>query len=143
MVLASSRIRSNAARHAVSRLMEFCSQRELQNQTGHSVYEWRARRAIRIARYYIYGVLLRYAEGDGDRSANDHNKPNDPRDRGLRGQKSLLSSVAQPCQGLQEQRVKIRVRLARGLGWPRALATHRDIRHRRAPHGLLLEPATR
>ena len=24
----------------VSRLMEFCSQRELQNQTGHSVYEW-------------------------------------------------------------------------------------------------------
>jgi hypothetical protein len=40
MVLASSRIRSNVARHAVSRLMEFCSQRELQNQTGHSVYEW-------------------------------------------------------------------------------------------------------
>jgi hypothetical protein len=25
---------------AVSRLMEFCSQRELQNQTGHSVFEW-------------------------------------------------------------------------------------------------------
>ena len=25
---------------AVSRLMEFCSKRELQNQTGHSVYEW-------------------------------------------------------------------------------------------------------
>jgi DNA topoisomerase VI subunit B len=25
---------------AVSRLMEFCSERELQNQTGHSVYEW-------------------------------------------------------------------------------------------------------
>jgi hypothetical protein len=25
---------------AVSRLMEFCSQRELQNQTGHSVYDW-------------------------------------------------------------------------------------------------------
>ena len=24
----------------VSRLMEFCSERELQNQTGHSVYEW-------------------------------------------------------------------------------------------------------
>src|SRR6516164_7102513 len=24
----------------VSRLMEFCSKRELQNQTGHSVYEW-------------------------------------------------------------------------------------------------------
>lgn len=24
----------------VSRLMEFCTQRELQNQTGHSVYEW-------------------------------------------------------------------------------------------------------
>ena len=24
----------------VSRLMEFCSQRELQNQTGHSVYDW-------------------------------------------------------------------------------------------------------
>src|SRR5215469_8204072 len=25
---------------AVSRLMEFCSQRELQNQTGHSVFDW-------------------------------------------------------------------------------------------------------
>jgi hypothetical protein len=25
---------------AVSRLMEFCNERELQNQTGHSVYEW-------------------------------------------------------------------------------------------------------
>ena len=25
---------------AVSRLMEFCSKRELQNQTGHSVYDW-------------------------------------------------------------------------------------------------------
>jgi hypothetical protein len=25
---------------AVSRLMEFCSERELQNQTGHSVYDW-------------------------------------------------------------------------------------------------------
>src|SRR3954462_12588296 len=25
---------------AVSRLMEFCSERELQNQTGHSAYEW-------------------------------------------------------------------------------------------------------
>ena len=25
---------------AVSRLMEFCSVRELQNQTGHSVYDW-------------------------------------------------------------------------------------------------------
>ena len=24
----------------VSRLMEFCSERELQNQTGHSLYEW-------------------------------------------------------------------------------------------------------
>jgi hypothetical protein len=24
----------------VSRLMEFCSERELQNQTGHAVYEW-------------------------------------------------------------------------------------------------------
>src|SRR5215831_10709799 len=24
----------------VSRLMEFCSERELQNQTGHGVYEW-------------------------------------------------------------------------------------------------------
>src|SRR5258707_11122355 len=24
----------------VSRLMEFCSERELQNQTGHSVYDW-------------------------------------------------------------------------------------------------------
>src|SRR5258707_8845679 len=24
----------------VSRLMEFCSERELQNQTGHSIYEW-------------------------------------------------------------------------------------------------------
>jgi DNA topoisomerase VI subunit B len=24
----------------VSRLMEFCSQRELQNQTGHSIYDW-------------------------------------------------------------------------------------------------------
>src|SRR6516162_1928093 len=24
----------------VSRLMEFCSKRELQNQTGHSVYDW-------------------------------------------------------------------------------------------------------
>jgi DNA topoisomerase VI subunit B len=24
----------------VSRLMEFCSERELKNQTGHSVYEW-------------------------------------------------------------------------------------------------------
>src|SRR5262245_23186056 len=24
----------------VSRLMEFCSKRELQNQTGHSLYEW-------------------------------------------------------------------------------------------------------
>jgi hypothetical protein len=25
---------------AVSRLMEFCSERELQNQTGHSIYDW-------------------------------------------------------------------------------------------------------
>ena len=25
---------------SVSRLMEFCTQRELQNQTGHSVHEW-------------------------------------------------------------------------------------------------------
>ena len=25
---------------AVSRLMEFCSKRELQNQTGHSVFDW-------------------------------------------------------------------------------------------------------
>jgi hypothetical protein len=24
----------------VSRLMEFCSERELQNQTGHSIYDW-------------------------------------------------------------------------------------------------------
>jgi hypothetical protein len=24
----------------VSRLMEFCTKRELQNQTGHSVYQW-------------------------------------------------------------------------------------------------------
>jgi hypothetical protein len=24
----------------VSRLMEFCSERELENQTGHAVYEW-------------------------------------------------------------------------------------------------------
>ena len=25
---------------SVSRLMEFCTMRELQNQTGHSVYDW-------------------------------------------------------------------------------------------------------
>jgi hypothetical protein len=36
------RSRSSLTRVAfrVSRLMEFCSERELQNQTGHSMYEW-------------------------------------------------------------------------------------------------------
>ena len=30
----------------VSRLMEFCSERDLQNQTGHSVYDWPPQPAI-------------------------------------------------------------------------------------------------
>jgi hypothetical protein len=39
---ASPKPKPNLTRVAfkVSRLMEFCSERELQNQTGHSIYDW-------------------------------------------------------------------------------------------------------
>src|SRR5262249_5341186 len=36
----SSRHKLTRVTFTVSRLMEFCSKRELQNQTGHSVYDW-------------------------------------------------------------------------------------------------------
>jgi DNA topoisomerase VI subunit B len=39
-VEAKSELKLTRVAFAVSRLMEFCSKRELQNQTGHSVYDW-------------------------------------------------------------------------------------------------------